>query len=142
MAAQPCPAIPNSFRFEFDAAHKILLGRVEGRLTEALVTDFDAAVRKHSIATDANAGIWDLSSVTQVSLSFDFVVNFAQRESVTPDAARRPHFIIVPAMLGSGMVGMFQSMARPTRPLLKVVKNVDEALAELGVQSPDFEPLT
>jgi hypothetical protein len=36
---------------------------------------------------------------------------------------------------------MFQITGEATRPLLKVVRTMDEALADLGVQPPHFEPL-
>jgi hypothetical protein len=36
---------------------------------------------------------------------------------------------------------MFQIAGESTRPLLQVVRTVDEALTALGAQSPHFEPL-
>jgi hypothetical protein len=36
---------------------------------------------------------------------------------------------------------MFQLAGERTRPLLDVVRTLDEALALLGVESPQFEPL-
>jgi hypothetical protein len=36
---------------------------------------------------------------------------------------------------------MFQIMGEHSRPLLKVVRTMDEALAALGVKSLHFEPL-
>ena len=129
------------YRFEFDPVNKILLGRVEGRLTEELATEFYGAIRKYSIATDANAGIFDHSSVTELAISSDFVRNLAHSEPAMPDATRRPRFQVAPMTAGFGLGRMFQILGEPTRPLLKVVHSVDEALAELGVQSPHFEPL-
>jgi len=58
-----------AFRFEFDAANRILLLRVEGRLTDELLAECYQAVRKYSTATDANMGIFDFSSVTQFAAS-------------------------------------------------------------------------
>lgn len=57
-----------AFRVEFDAANKILLGRFEGRLTNESASEFYEAVRKYATLTDASAGIWDLSSVTEFAL--------------------------------------------------------------------------
>lgn len=45
---------PLGFRFEFDAANKILLGRFEGRLTGESVAESYSATQEHSIATDAH----------------------------------------------------------------------------------------
>jgi hypothetical protein len=45
MASQPRPGISQNLRFEFDPTNKILLLRVEGRLTEELVTEVYQAIR-------------------------------------------------------------------------------------------------
>lgn len=57
-----------------------------------------------------------------------------------PDATR-PRIIVAPTTIGFGLARMFQILGESTRPLLTVVRTVDEALAALGVQSPHFEPL-
>ncbi len=130
-----------SYRFEFDPMNKILMGRFEGRITEELGTEFYGAIRKYSIATDASAGIFDFSSVTQIAVSSDFVRHMAQSEPAMPDVTRRPSFFVAPMTAGFGLSRMFQILGEATRPLLKVVRSVDEALSELGVQSPHFKPL-
>ena len=59
------------FRFEFDQVNKILLLRVEGRLTDELLAEYYAAIGKYSTATDARTGIWDLSSITEFAVTSD-----------------------------------------------------------------------
>src|SRR5208282_4925205 len=130
-----------AYRFEFDPMNKILMGRFEGRITEELGTEFYGAIRKYSVATDASAGIFDFSSVTQIAVSSDFVRHLAQSEPAMPDVTRRPSFFVAPMTAGFGLSCMFQILGEATRPLLKVVRSVDEALADLGVQSPHFKPL-
>ncbi len=129
------------YRFEFDPVNKILLGRVEGRFTEELAAEFYGAIRKYSVATDAHAGIFDFSSVTQINVSADFVRHLARSEPAMPDVNIHPSFFVAPMTAGFGLARMFQILGEPTRPLLKVVHRVDEALAELGFQSPHFESL-
>ena len=129
------------FRFEFDAANKILLGRFEGRLTEESVAEFYDEIRKYSMATDASAGIWDFSAVTEFSATSESIRRLARREPAMPDATRRPRFIVAPATFIFGISRMFQILGESTRPLLTVVRTMDEALAALGVQSSHFEPL-
>ena len=51
-----------AFRFEFDKANRILLLRVEGRLSDELLKECYEAIRKYSTATDASAGIFARSS--------------------------------------------------------------------------------
>ena len=58
-----------------------------------------------------------------------------------PDAANRPRFIVAPDIFLYGISRMFQIVGSDTRPLLQVVRSMDQALTALGVQSPNFEPL-
>jgi hypothetical protein len=130
-----------AFRFEFDSANRLLVGRFEGKLTNESLSEFLRAIRDRSTATDARAGIADYSSVTEFAVSSDFIRDIANREPAMPDATRRPRVMVFPATAGFGIGRMFQIMAEPKNPLLKVVHTIDEAFAELGVQSPQFEPL-
>ena len=141
MATKSHPEIPYCLRFEFDPVNKILLLRVEGRLTNESFTECYWAVRKYSIETDASAGIWDLSSVTEFAVSPEFLCDLAYREPAMPNATRRPRFFVAPAGFGLGIARLFEIAAKPMNPLLKIVLSVGEALTELGVQSPHFEPL-
>ncbi len=129
------------FRFEFDPVNKILLLRIEGRLTDELLAEHYGAVRKFSTATDARAGIWDLSSVTELAVSSEFIRELASQEPAMADATQRPRFIVAPTAVGFGLARMFQIEGEHTRPLLEVVHTMAEALAALGIQSPHFEPL-
>jgi len=129
------------YRFEFDAVNKILLLRIEGPLTDEVMTRAYAAVRKHSIATDARAGIWDLSGVTEFPISSLRVRELASYEPAMPDASRRPRIIVASSTVGFGLARMFQLMGAKTRPSLQVVRTLEEALAELGAESARFEAL-
>jgi hypothetical protein len=141
MAPKPHPEIPYRLRFEFDPVNKILLLRVEGRLTNESLKECYWAVRKYSTETNASAGIWDLSSVTEFAVSPEFLCDLAYREPAMPDATRRPRFFVAPVGFGLGISRLFEIAARPMNPLLKIVLSVDEALTDLAVQSPHFEPL-
>ncbi len=128
------------FRFEFDSVNKVLLVRVEGRLTDELLAETQRAIRTNSIATDARAGIFDFSSVTEVALSTAYLQKLARDEPAMIDATRRPRIIVAPTALMFGLSRMFQMLGESTRPLLEVVRTLDAALAALGIQSPSFEP--
>jgi hypothetical protein len=128
------------FRFEFDPANKILLMRFEGLVTDESLAESYAAVRKYSVKTDARAGIWDFSSVTEHGESSETIRELAIQEPAMPDPTR-PRFVVTPGTNAFGLARMFQIVGGRTRPLLQVVRAVDEALAALGVQSPNFEPL-
>ena len=129
------------FRFEFDPVNRILVARSEGRLTNESLAELYQAIRKYSTATDARAGIWDLSSVTAFAATSDFLRELASQKPAMPDAENRPRFIVAPNELEFGLSRMFQIAGGTARPLLTVVRTLDEALAALGVQSPQFEPL-
>ena len=127
-------------RFEFDPVNKILLFRCEGQLTDESLVESYSAIRKHSTATDARMGIWDLSFVTEFAVSSEFIRQLANQEPAMPDATRRPRIIVAPDTVGFGLSRMFQLMGESTRPLLNVTRTLDEALAALNIQSPHFQP--
>ena len=129
-----------AFRFEFDPVNKILLVRFEGQLTDESLAELYKAFRKYSTTTDPSAGITDLSSVTEVALSSEFIRELAGQEPAMPGPTR-PRFVVANQTVSFGLARMFQIVGGPTRPLLQVVRTLDEALAALGVKSPNFEPL-
>lgn len=130
-----------AFRFEFDPVNKILLARFEGQLTNDSATEYHDALGKNWSATNPRAGIWDLSAVTEFALASDFLRSLAMRKPITPGLIDHPRFIIVPESAGFGLMRMFQIAGESARPLLHVVRTVDEALKTLGAQSPHFKPI-
>jgi hypothetical protein len=130
-----------AFRFEFDPVNKILLARFEGQLTNEAAQEYHDALGRNWKATGAQAGIWDLSGVADFAVAADFLRNLAQRKPITPGLTNHPRFIVVPVTAGYGLMRMFQIAGETTRPLLHVVRTVEEALTALGVQASQFEPL-
>ena len=114
MASPSHSEMPCSFRFEFDRVNKTLLARVEGRLTDESAVEIYGAIRKYSTATDALAGIFDLSSVTEFAVSAECARDLARREPAMPDATRRPCVIVVPSPIGFGFARMFQIAGEKT----------------------------
>ena len=130
-----------AFRFEFDPVHKILLARFEGQLTNESAEEYHDALGKNWRATEARAGIWDLSGVTDFAVTAEFLRNLAVRKPISPGLTNHPRFIVVPVTAGYGLMRMFQISGESARPLLHVVRTLDEAIAALGIQSPHFEPI-
>ncbi len=128
------------FRFEFDSARKILLGRFEGRLTDESLGEFYRAGLKHWAATDARAVISDYTSA-KWAVSAEFVRELSNQEPAVTEPAKRPRIVVAPSTVGFGLSRMFQIVGERKRPLLKVVRTLDEAFAALGIESPHFEPL-
>jgi hypothetical protein len=98
-----------SFRFEYDATNKILLGIFEGLLTEESAAAFYGAIRKYGIATDARAGIWDFSKATE-SVASETIRRVAKQEPAMP--ANRPCFMIAPDNHLFALSRMFQMSRR------------------------------
>lgn len=130
-----------SFRFEFDSANKILLGRFEGRLTNESAKEFYDALGVNWRATQPVAAIWDLSGVTEFAVGSEFLRTLAKRKPITPGLTSHPRFIVAPLTNGYGLMRMFQISGESARPGLHVVRTVDEAFTALGLHSQHFQPL-
>jgi len=130
-----------AFRFEFDPVNRILLARFEGQLTNESAEEYHEALGKNWRATDARAGIWDLSGVADFAVASDFLRNLARRKPITPGLIDHPRYIVVPETAGYGLMRMFQIAGESSRPGLHVVRTVDEALTALGAESAHFNPL-
>jgi hypothetical protein len=128
-------------RFEFDPENKDLLVQPEGRLTDESLLEIYTGIAKYSVATDARAGIFDFSLVTEFAVTADTIRNLARQEPAMPDAVHRPRVLVAPATHVFGIARMFQIVGEHQRPTLSVVRTLDEAFAALGVLSPHFEPL-
>ena len=57
------------------------------------------------------------------------------------EPTQRPRIVVAPSTVGFGLARMFQIVGERKRPLLQVVRTMEEALAALGIESPHFEPL-
>ena len=142
MALQPSNSwIPSTFRFEFDWTNRVLLARFEGQLTDELLGDSYRSIRKYSLLTDALLGIWDVSAVDEFAISSSFILALAEQEPAMPNAFTRPRVIVAPSQAGFGLGRMFQIAGEDKRPLLSVVRTMDEALTVIGIPSPHFELL-
>jgi hypothetical protein len=130
-----------AFRFEFDPVNRILLARFEGQLTNESAEQYHDALGKSWRATDARAGIWDLTGVADFAVAAEFLRTLARRKPITPGLTDHPRYIVVPVTAGYGLMRMFQIAGESSRPLLHVVRTLDEALTALGAESPQFESL-
>lgn len=130
-----------TYQFEFDPDHKILLLRFQGRLTDAMMSELYWLIKQYSTVTEAQAGIWDCSAVTDLAVSPEFIRQLVDRGPAMPDPTRRPRFFVAPPAVGLSITHLFEIATEDRNPLLKIVWSLDEALATLGVPSPNFQPL-
>jgi hypothetical protein len=129
-----------AIRFEFDEVNKILLARIDGRLTDELLGDVYRAIRVYSILTDAAAGIFDFSGITEFLVSSEFVRRLAQGEAAMPNT-ERPRVVVAPQTDGFGLVRMFHLIGEQRRPKFSAVKTIDQALRILQAKNPEFKPI-
>jgi len=144
MASPSHPEMPCTFRFEFDPVNKILLIRLEGRLTDELYAEPQRAFWKHWAATDASAAIVDFSSVTEFALSTGFVRRLVNKEvdqELVQDLYVRPRVVVATTDVEFGLARMYQILGEGKHQNFKVVHTMDEAFIALDIQSPLFEPL-
>jgi hypothetical protein len=85
------------YRFESDRVNKILLGRFEGRFTNESAAEFYEAIRRYSTATDATAGVWNFSSVTQFAANAEFIPQLARSGAGHAGRSQSSGLIVVPA---------------------------------------------
>jgi hypothetical protein len=105
-----------------------------------LLKEFYQAAGKCWTATKPRAGIADYSWITGVDASSEVIRRLANQEP-SADVTGCPRIIVAPHNYAFGLARMFQIVGEARRPLLSIVRTLDEAFAALGVRSPYFEPL-
>ena len=123
--------LTTGFRADYAQETKILLIRVEGRLTDKSLAGLYEASRKYSTITDAKLSMVDLSSVTEFAVSTEFIRHQARQEPARTD----PRIIVAPQTYAFGLFRMLQLLGELTHPLLHIVHTLDEAFAALGIES-------
>jgi hypothetical protein len=126
--------------FAFDPVNKVLLARLDGKVTDESLAEFYEANLKYASATDARAGITDFTSVSDFAVSRTFLRRLANLEPAIADPRR--HLILVnPKSFAFGLFRTFELPEEPTRPRMAIVHTMADALAALGVESLQFQAL-
>jgi hypothetical protein len=125
---------------DFDAKNNILRGTLEGRMTGAILLDFYATAKKYMASHPPCRGILDFSRVTDFEVSPDAIRQVAASPPALPAGYMR--VLVIPQIFIYGLARMFQILGEKTRPELQVVRSMDEAYHLLGVDSPEFYPVS
>ena len=125
---------------EFDAKNNILRGTLEGHMTGAILLDLYAAATKYMASHPPCRGILDFTRVTDFEVSSDAIRQVAAAPPAIPAGYMR--VLVVPQLFIYGLARMFQILGEKTRPELQVVRTMDEAYCLLGVESPEFRPVS
>ncbi len=125
--------------FEFDHAQRVLLVVVEGEINDAEIMAIDEEMREQIARMQPAAGISDLSGVSAFSVSAQVMRSVALQDAPYPQET--PRFIVAPTDVLYGMSRMYELVADRPRGMLQVVRNREEAFAQLGASNLKFEVL-
>ena len=129
-----------NYVLDFDAKNNVLRCTLEGRMTGVILLDFYARAVKYMESHPPCRGILDLSRVTDFEVSADAIRQVAAAPPALPAGYMR--VLVVPQIFIYGLARMFQILGEKNRPELQVVRTLDEAYGLLGVEFPDFHPIS
>ncbi len=122
----------------FDRKLKILLARIAPSLTQEVLVDMSAEVRRLVAERGACPAIVDFSGVTDVRLSSEFMVQHGRRPAVLKGQRR---VLVAPSDAVYGICRMFGTYQLGTGDTPVIVRTMQEAYGLLGIVEPDFQPL-
>lgn len=126
--------------FEFDPVNNILLYCWEGSLTDEALLKGDADGRRLLAARPPCRGILDFSKVTTVDASSDAVRRIALRSPAY--GIGQAVVFVAPKDVLYGLSRMFVTVGEQSRSRAHVVRTMEEAYRLLGVESPQFRPVS
>jgi hypothetical protein len=129
-----------AYGFELDATHRVLLFRFTGDVSEQRIGRFYDEAGTQIERLHPMAAIFDFTAVTSFDVSSASIHSLAAASPLIPDVAC-PRVVVAPATHIFGMSRMFQILGENSRPSLTIVHSMAEALAVIGLDSPDFKPL-
>jgi hypothetical protein len=125
---------------DFDAKNNVLRGTIEGAMTGAMLLNLYAEAEKYMASHPPCRGILDFSRVTDFEVSSEAIRQVAASPPVLPAGYMR--VLVIPQIFIYGLARMFQILGEKTRPELQVVRSMDEAFHLLGVEYPEFHPVS
>lgn len=126
--------------FEFDSGNGLLRCRVDGVVSDEEMRELYKSIGRYVAQTQPRSGIVDLSGVTSFRVSVETMRGLAALPPPMPDP-KQPRFIVAASDHVFGMSRLFEAEGEKTRPMMRVVRTIDEAYAMLGIREPRFEPV-
>lgn len=122
---------------DYSKLHRVLRVTVSGVLTAELIHELDEAIITFIQREGAVHRLIDLSQVTRVDLSPDFVVRRGRQLPVRMGVKR---VIVVPAdPAAHGLAELFRAQQdQPDTDVPKLVRTLEEAYVELGIDAGAF----
>ena len=125
---------------EFDPTNNILRGTLEGRVTDAILLGSYATLVRYAQSHPPCRGLWDVSDVTEFEVSGHALRQVERLPPIISTGYMR--VIVAPRDFLFGMMRMLQILSEESRPELHVVRTMGEAYRLLGVESPEFTPIS
>ncbi len=127
--------------FEFESANRILRCRLDGPVSDDSFRECYRVLGKYAAFTSPSGGILDMSAVTSFAVSPETVRELAALRPAFPDM-NAPRVVVAPSTQVFGLARLFELAGQDTRPNLHIVRTLREAYAILGIQAPNWQPLT
>jgi len=129
-----------TYRLAFDAKNRILLVSVTGELTrEDYLAGYEAIDRFIAAAGPCSA-IIDFSAVERFALSPDFARDIGKMRPAVPVGMKR--VVVAPQPAVYGTARLVATLREGTGGELTLTQSLPEALARLGIDLPDFAPVS
>ncbi len=126
-----------AFRFELDPVHRILRTEFSNSVTEDDLMYFYRMSALFVENIDPLSAITDFSAATSIECSAEFIRSLAALPPAMPKT-ERPRVVVAPMDQVFGLARIFAAEGAATRPNFHVVRSVQEALAIIGTQEPEF----
>ena len=128
------------YQVEFDATHRILRARFQGRVTDDDLREVYRFGQAHVERLDPLSGITDFSETTSVAFTAQTMRELARTKPIMPDPPR-PVVFVAPTPDLFGMARLFELQGADARPNLHVVRTSEEAYRILNVSEAQFLPV-
>jgi hypothetical protein len=127
------------FQLEFDAHNKLIRLTANSEVSDQFLIEGITALEKcHAQHGSCNC-IVDYSGATEITVT---ALGLRQLAGTRPDFPMDCLTVHVAARdVMFGLARMFQTLSNETRPNLRVVRDMNEALELIGVKSPIFVPI-
>ncbi len=122
--------------FELDREHKILLMVLEGNVEGDEFLGLNLELRTLAARFHPLAGITDCAPIENFNVSSNTLRTAALQESPYPSTTAR--YIVAPSDYLFGLARMYELVGN-AEGNLQVVRKLEEALADLGVNGAKFE---
>ena len=126
--------------FEFDPGNNILRYCWDGKLTDKTLLEGDAAARRLLAGRPPCRGILDFSRIVTIDASSETV----RRLAFQPPAYGfgQAVVLVAPKDVAYSLSRMFVMLGETKRPSMHVVRTMEEAYRRLGIDSPQFNPIS